>query len=98
MVKVIFEATNLKICYIIDSYLYVYVYIYAYMFIYLFIFICVHIYIRIYIYTVLYVICMHNHAYLYSHPGVDGMWIFQTLSYELSDLGEDLLSASHSIY
>jgi hypothetical protein len=41
---------------------------------------------------------MHNHAYLYSHPGVDGMWIFQTLSYELSDLGEDLLSASHSIY
>jgi hypothetical protein len=98
MVKVIFEATNLKICYIIDSYLYVYVYIYICIYVYLPIYMCTYIYIRIYIYTVLYVICMHNHAYLYSHPGVDGMWIFQTLSYELSDLGEGLLSASHSIY
>ena len=65
MVKVIFEATNLKICYIIDSYLYVYVYIYIYAYVYLLIYIymciynCIYIYTYIRIYTVLYVICMH---------------------------------------
>ena len=43
MVKVIFEATNLKICYIIDSYLYVYVYIYICICLFTYLYLYVHI-------------------------------------------------------
>ena len=68
MVKVIFEATNLKICYIIDSYLYVYVYIYIYICIYvyllIYIYMCIYNCIYIYVYTYIYSLVCHMHAYL----------------------------------